>query len=126
MKTVSLDADIQAVFEQRGVECQVSLAGRVTIDTSPDLRLLLLQRLESPGCQILTLDFGESAYVDTSGLAILVEILKAARDQGKTFRLCRLGERTRYVLETTRLLHLFDQVNRETPRTNHSLPGRPQ
>ena len=126
MKTVSLDADIQAVFEQHGVECKVSLAGRVTIDTSPDLRQLLLQRLESPECQILTVDFGESAYVDTSGIAILVEILKAARDQGKTFRLCRLGERTRYVLETTRLLHLFDQVNRETPRMNPSLPGSPQ
>jgi anti-anti-sigma factor len=126
MKTVSLDPGVQAVFEQRGVECNVSLAGRVTIDTSPDLRLLLLQRLESPGCQILTVDFGESAYVDTSGIAILAEILKAARDQGKTFRLCRLGERTRYVLETTRLLHLFEQVNRETPRMNPSLPGTPQ
>jgi anti-anti-sigma factor len=126
MKTVSLDPGVQAVFEQRGVECNVSLAGRVTIDTSPDLRLLLLQRLESPGCQILTVDFGESAYVDTSGIAILAEILKAARDQGKTFRLCHLGERTRYVLETTRLLHLFEQVNRETPRMNPSLPGTPQ
>jgi anti-sigma B factor antagonist len=119
MKTVSLDADIQAVFEQRGVECKVSLAGRVTIDTSPDLRLLLLQRLESPSCQILTVDFGEVAYADTSGLAMLVEILKAARTQRKTFRLSRLQERLRYVLETTRLLYFFDEVN-------GSLPERPQ
>jgi anti-sigma B factor antagonist len=117
MKTVSLDADIQAVWEQRGSECQVSLAGRVTIDTSPDLRLLLLRRLESPSCQILTLDFGEVAYVDTSGLAMLVELLKAARTQGKTFRLSRLQERPRYVLEATRLLHLFDEVNGSSPET---------
>ena len=126
MKTVSLDADIQAVFEQRGVECKVSLAGRVTIDTSPDLRQLLLQRLESPECQILTVDFGESAYVDTSGLAILVEILKAARAQGKTFHLSRLRERPRYLLEATRLLHLFNEVKQEGAQASRLLPESPQ
>src|SRR5260370_36455673 len=126
MKTISLDAEIQTLWEQRGVECQVSLAGRVTIATSPDLRLLLLRRLESPSCQVLTVDFGEVVYVDTSGLAILVEILKAARTQGKTFRLSRLQERPRFVLEATRLLHLFDEVNGEIPRANYPVPERPK
>ena len=113
MKTLSLDTDIRAVFEDRGNESQVALSGRITIDSSPDLRLLLLQRLESASCQSLTVDFCEVMYVDTSGLAILVEILKAARDQGKTFRLSGLRERPRYLLEATRLLHLFDEVNGE-------------
>jgi anti-sigma B factor antagonist len=107
MKTVSLD-DIRAVCEQRGSECQVSLSGRITIDSSPDLRAVLLSQLESSSCQILTADFREVDYIDTSGLALLVEVLKAARTQGKAFHLSGLRERPRYLLEATRLLHLFE------------------
>jgi anti-anti-sigma factor len=57
-------------------------------------------------------DFFEVVYVDTSGLALLVEILKAARTQGKTFQVSGLRERPRYLLEATRLLHLFNEVPR--------------
>src|ERR1700683_2475072 len=116
-ETLSLDADLRVVCENRGAECQVSLTGRITIDSSPDLRALLLQRLESPSCQILTVDFCEVAYVDTAGLAILVEILKAARTHGKTFHLSGLRERPQYLLEATRLLPLFNEVNPEIPRS---------
>jgi len=48
--------------------------------------------------------------VDTSGLAVLVETLKAARTVGKAFHLSGLRERPRYLLEATRLLHLFQEV----------------
>jgi anti-sigma B factor antagonist len=121
-KPVSLDGDIRTVCEDRGTECQVRLSGRITIDSSPGLRLLLLRRLEAPGCQILTVDFRDVAYVDTSGLAILVEVLKAARAQAKMFHLSGLQERPRFLLEATRLLHLFQEVHGETPQSNHSRP----
>jgi anti-sigma B factor antagonist len=99
--------------KQRGDEWQVSLSGRITIDSSPDLRILLMRRLESPLCRILTVDLFDVVYIDTSGLAILVELLKSARSRGKAFRLRRLGERPRYLLESTRLLHLFDHEGPE-------------
>jgi anti-sigma B factor antagonist len=121
-KPVSLDADIRAACEHRGTECQVRLSGRITIDSAPELRLLLLRRLEEPSCQILTVDFRDVPYVDTSGLAMLVEVLKAARAQGKAFHLSGLQERPRYLLEATRLLHLFQDVNGERPEPNHSGP----
>jgi anti-sigma B factor antagonist len=110
MKTVALDADIRAVCEQRGEECLVSLSGRITIDSSPDLLALLLRQLESSPCRILTVDLHEVAYVDTSGVAMLVETLKAARTQGKALRLSGLQERPRFLLEATRLLHLFESA----------------
>jgi anti-sigma B factor antagonist len=116
----SLGGDIRAVWEHRGAECAVSLSGRITIDSSPDLRELLLQRVKSPESRSLTVDFYEVAYVDTSGLAMLIEVLKAARCQGKTLSLSRLRERPRYLLEATRLLHLFHEVNCDTPEVNHS------
>jgi len=113
-KTIAFppDADIRVAYEYRGDECHVSLSGRITIDSSPDLRMLLLQRLQAANCQSLTVDFFEVVYVDTSGLAVLVEILKAARTQGKTFQVSGLRERPRYLLEATRLLHLFNEVPR--------------
>lgn len=120
MKTVSLDADIRAVCEQRGAECQVSLSGRITIDSSPDLLALFLRQVESLSCRILTVDLHEVAYVDISGLAILVETLKAARTQGKAFRLNGLQERPRYLLEATRLLHLFEDAQSAQPLWNVS------
>lgn len=119
-KAASLNGDIRAVWESRGAECAVSLSGRITIDSSPDLRELLLERVNSPDSRSLTVDFYEVAYVDTSGLALLIEILKAARRQGKTVRLSGLRERPRYLFEATRLLHLFHEVNRDTPVANHS------
>jgi anti-sigma B factor antagonist len=117
-KALSLDADIQAVCQDRGTECEVRLSGRITIDSSPSLRALLLRRLESRSCQVLTLELGELVYLDTSGLAVLVEILRSARNQAKEFHLTGLQERPRYLLETTRLLRLFDKAASETPRRN--------
>jgi anti-sigma B factor antagonist len=111
---VPMDADIRAVSETRGAECEIRVSGRITIDSSPSFRALLLQRLESPSCQSLTVDFSEVPYVDTSGLAVLVEILKAARTHGKTFQLSGLRERPRYLLDATRLLHLFPEVSKNS------------
>jgi anti-sigma B factor antagonist len=98
----------------------VSLAGRITIDSSPDLRARLLELVQSPSCRTLTVDFGEVSYIDTSGLAVLFEVLKAVRSMGKRFYLSRLRERPRFLLEATRLLHLFEEVNLEEPS------GKPQ
>ena len=104
-------ADANITFELKGDTCRVSLTGRITIDSSPRLRTLLLQRLRTPGFERLTLDFAGVDCIDTSGLAILIEALRAARLSGKSVYLSRLGEQPRYLLEATRLLRLFDQVN---------------
>ncbi|MBV9770943.1 MAG: STAS domain-containing protein [Bryobacterales bacterium] len=105
--------DIQSGKEGCG---QVSLSGRITNDSTPDLRTLLLDRLRDPNCQGLTVDFRDVAYMDTSGLAILVELLKAARAQRKKFEVNNLQERPRYLLQATRLLPLLEQSNAEGGR----------
>jgi anti-anti-sigma factor len=75
--------------------------------------MLLLQPLQTVGCESLTVDFYEVAYVDTSGLAVLLEVLRAARGLKKTFHLSGLHDRPRFLLEATRLLRLFDEVARD-------------
>jgi anti-anti-sigma factor len=74
--------------------------------------MLLLKYVESPGCESLTVDLNEVPYLDTSCLAVLLEILRAARAGTKEFYLSGLQDRPRYLLEATRILSLFE-VTRE-------------
>ena len=106
-----LGQDLIAVFERNEEKCCVKLAGRVTMDSSPDLRLFLLRKLDSIACPVFTVDLEEVSYMDTSGLAVLVGLLKAARRSSKRFQLSGLQERPRYLLEATHVLHLFEEVD---------------
>jgi anti-sigma B factor antagonist len=103
--------DLTVTCEQNDKECRLALAGRITIDSSPELRIFLLQKLNSLRCLVFAVDFDEVTYVDTSGLAVLVEVLKVARQSAKRLQLWRLQEKPRYLLEATRLIHLFEEVN---------------
>ena len=111
-----VDAAMQTAFRRRNGDCLVLMSGRITIDSSPQLRTLLMQAVETPEYESLTVDFYEVAYVDVSGLAILLEVLRTARQLKKSFRLSGLRGRSRYVLEATRLLHLFEEVDRNVPQ----------
>jgi anti-sigma B factor antagonist len=113
---------LQTAFQRRGTTCVGSLAGRITIDSSPDMRLLLLGTLQASDCETLTVDLHEVEYMDTSGLAVLLEVLRAARVLNKAFQLSGLGERPRYLLETARLLRLLDEVDPEISELKR-LPG---
>ena len=106
-----LGEDLIAVSGRNEEKCCVKLAGRITMDSSPELRLFLLRKIGSIACPVLTVDLGEVTYMDTSGLAVLVGLLKAARQASKRFQLSGLRERPRYLLEATHVLHLFEEVD---------------
>ena len=101
----------------------VSVSGRITIDSSPALRPELIRILQSQSCQSLTVDLREVLYVDTSGLAILMEVLQRARAAGKAFQLENLQQRPRYLFQAIGLLHFFDQANPEAA-SRFEPPGR--
>jgi anti-sigma B factor antagonist len=94
--------------EQHGEESFVKLAGSVTIDSSPELRRVLLRMLKTPDGRRLTLDFSEVVYIDTSALAVLIEVLRSAKRLDRSLQLNGLRDRPRYLLESTGLLRLFD------------------
>ena len=94
--------------EAPGASHDVWLSGRIDIDSAPDLREFLLQRLRLPVCRTLTLNSENIVYLDIAGVATLLEVLKAARLLGKQFVLKGLREKPRYLFEVTRLLHLFN------------------
>jgi anti-sigma B factor antagonist len=96
--------------QQQGEESLAKLDGSITIDSSPELRRALLRMLKLPDCWRLTLDFSEVDYIDTSGLAVLIEALRSARHLGKSLQLSGLSERPRYLLESSGLLRLFNDA----------------
>jgi anti-sigma B factor antagonist len=100
-------SDFQIRFEQLGQKSRAEVSGRINIDSSPEFRGSLLRRLGAPDCQSLEVNFCEVAYIDTSGLAVLVDVLKSARHLGKNLEVSGLRERPRYLLESTGLLRFF-------------------
>ena len=81
----------------------VALAGEIDLDASPELRELLLCRIEGD----LHVDLREVQYIDSSGIATLVEALQAARRQGSDFALAGISEPVARVLELARLDQVF-------------------
>jgi len=90
------------------------MEGRVTIDNSPELRRKLNVALQTRP-EELTVDFSELTYIETSGLATLVEALRTARQQGTRLVISGVQGQPRDLLEVTRLDQLFDlATNGET------------
>jgi anti-anti-sigma factor len=107
IKTAS-ENDFQITWEPQGIQQRARLSGRINVDSSPEFRASLLQMLTNQGCQSLIVDFYEVVYIDTSGLAVLIEVLRSSRQLGKGLRLSGLRDRPLYFFESTGVLNLFD------------------
>lgn len=83
------------------------LRGRVTIDSSPALRDRLLSMLRGQMTTAVTFDLTEVPYIDSSGIATLIEGLKIARNRQIAFCLQGLQGRLLHLFEVTGVLTLF-------------------
>jgi anti-sigma B factor antagonist len=91
---------------------RVCLSGRLSIDTSPEVRDRLLALLGQKVQSSVMIDMAELTYMDCSGIATLVESLKIARSRNATLLFMGLTDRTRYLLEATELLYFFQTGGR--------------
>jgi anti-sigma B factor antagonist len=92
----------------------VRLRGRLSIDSSPAFRDLLLATLRRQSPAAVIVDLTEVSYMDASGVATLVEGLKTARNRQTTLCLKGLQGRVRHLFEVTGLLTLFDTSGRKS------------
>jgi len=86
------------------------------MNTSPDLRKAALTLCTKGKCKSLTIDFAEVSFIDTSGLATLVEILVASKDRCIPLTLSGLRERVRYLIDVNGLTGFFKIENSERER----------
>jgi anti-sigma B factor antagonist len=85
----------------------VSIEGRVTIDNSGEMREKLAVALKPKPANV-TVDFSRVTYIETSGLATLVEAFRIARRQGTRLLLTGIHGQPRDLLALTRVDQFFD------------------
>ena len=85
----------------------VIVAGRVTVDSSPSLRSALLELLRRNATPVIAIDVSGVSYVDMSGIATLLEALKAAREGSVKLRLAGLGGQSKILAEVAQLATIF-------------------
>lgn len=88
-------------------QSRVTVTGRVTVDSSPHLRSVLLQLLHRGTEPALVVDLSGVSYLDMSGLATLLEALKAARQRSKTLRVLGMTGQSRMLAEIAELDKVF-------------------
>jgi anti-sigma B factor antagonist len=85
---------------------EVLLHGELDMSTAPQLREELL-RLTSDGAKQVTIDLSGLAFVDSTGLSVLITGLKRLREVGGDMALRSPQPGTRRVLEITGLTEVF-------------------
>ncbi len=83
----------------------VALEGEVDLESSPGARKVLLECLERD--MTLLVDMSSVTYIDSSGVASLVEALQTARKRGLGFALVAVSEAAGRVLRLARLDKVF-------------------
>lgn len=90
----------------------VALAGRLVMADVPQVRQRLLATVEQ-GNGKLILDLAEVGFMDSSGLSVLVSVLKAARLKNGEVVLLHLNPTIRSLIELTRLQQVFSIFDNE-------------
>jgi anti-sigma B factor antagonist len=88
----------------------VRLSGRIDVESSPDLRERLHAVLsEESSPRTVTVDLAAVAYIETSGVATLIEALRTARRQQSSLRLQGLSGPVLRLFEVTGVQTLFER-----------------
>jgi anti-sigma B factor antagonist len=85
----------------------VSMQGRITIDSADQMRRRLANALRTHPA-LVAVDLSEVPYMDTSGLATLLEAMRTAHQQGTQLVLSGIQQQPGYLLKVTELDHVFE------------------
>jgi anti-sigma B factor antagonist len=86
----------------------LDITGDIDLAHSPAMRKALLLEIREKKTPKVFLNLEKVRYIDSSGIASLVEGLKASRDQGSRLILYGLSKTVREVMELSRLQKIFE------------------
>ena len=89
------------------------LSGRIVLGEESSALRANVNALLASGTKKIILNVDRVAYIDSSGLGILVAASRAAKSHGASLALCNLGSHFEGVLQMTRLLTVFDTYKTE-------------
>jgi anti-sigma B factor antagonist len=87
----------------------VDVNGEIDLANSASMRRILFESLQ--GTDRLAVNLAATKYVDSSGIATLIEVLKEARRVGKEFVLFALSNAARDVFRLTHVNKVFRYEN---------------
>jgi anti-sigma B factor antagonist len=95
-----------------GKDAVIRLSGRIDVDSSPDLRDRLRSLLSEKALpETIIVDLAGVSYIETSGIATLIESLRIARHHKTNFRLQGLSGAVLRLFEVTGVQALFEASN---------------
>ena len=107
------DSSLEISFDQVGKDFVVVLKGRINVDSSSDLRdSLQVIFSKEPLPQTVTVDLAGVSYIETSGIATLIEALRIARHHQIRFCLQGVAGSVLRLFEVAGVLALFDLAGR--------------
>lgn len=92
-------------IKKQGDVTVVALSGDVDLESSPKVRTALLDSVNARSGVVV--DMSAVAYIDSSGVASLVEAFQSARKANTLFALAAVSEPAMRVLELARLDQIF-------------------
>jgi len=98
---------------QSGSAAIIDVAGDITLYHSPELRKTLLDLIKVKRSPRVVVNMTQVPYIDSAGIASLIEGLKASRDAKSGFALYGLSPVAREVLELTHLTKVFEVYDAE-------------
>jgi anti-sigma B factor antagonist len=84
----------------------LTIDGEIDLARSPDLRAVLHTYAKKKS-RALVIDFEKVRYVDSSGLATLIEYVRLAQPFHGKFALIQVSERVRTIFDLVRLTEFF-------------------
>ena len=86
----------------------IDVTGDIDLANSPQARKAVLGAIRDSSVKRVIVNLKAVRYIDSSGVASLVEALKISRDLGKRLGLVGLSTAAREVLELSRLITIFE------------------
>jgi anti-sigma B factor antagonist len=86
----------------------LDLSGDIDLANSPAMRKALLGEIKEKRTPKVFLNLKNVRYIDSSGIASLVEGLKASRDLGSRLILYGMNKTVREVMQLSRLQKIFE------------------
>lgn len=104
---------MQISTRQSGTSTIVDVVGDIDLYNSPEIRKVLLETLRDKRVPRVVINLKQVRYIDSSGVASLVEGLKVSRNVNSRFILYGLSPAAREVLELSRLIKVFEVYDNE-------------